>query len=449
MKGARITAVLIVIFSFPVFLYAQISTGIIKGNIIDEKTKQGLYGVNVIVKGTYYGAATDKNGYYEIRGVGKGVYDIHVSMIGYKEILKTGVRVVPGSIVELNFSLEQTTLALGQEIVVIGQRPIIDVDVTSSSMKLSRDEISTKIVEDVKEILAQQMGVTESDNEIHIRGGRVDEGQFIVDGISVKDPLTGNINSIFVNSNSIDELEFISGGFNAEYGQSMSGIVDVKLKEGSQKYEGSIRFRTDRAGLPGQSYFIDAMEFTLGGPEFFTSGLLPSIGIKAPGQITFFLSGYMNISNTYLPHASRPYPHYQWQNFFAKREENDWSLMGKLSWKIDPKRRLRFSYNRSLNINQGYFTRGGFPYAYKYILDNYPTYTRESIIFNIGWKHTLSSRTFYELNLGRFYTSEHRAVQNKHWTEYRETLDIEPLHYDRLNPDGDIRVSFGDNYWDH
>ncbi|MCK4716147.1 MAG: TonB-dependent receptor, partial [Candidatus Marinimicrobia bacterium] len=274
------------------YLPAQTGNGTISGSVVAKKSSVGLPGVNIIIKGTYYGTATDGDGNFEIRNISPGSYDLEVTMIGYKVHLQAGFKVERGETNRLNIEMEETVLAIGQEVVVIGEKPILQVDQTSSSIRLSREDLAGKIAENVMDIIAEQVGVVESDNEIHIRGGRVDESQFIVDGLSLKDPLSGSANNLYVNPNAISELEFISGGFNAEYGQAMSGIIDVKLKEGYDEYEGSLTYKSDHLGSLIKGFKTNIAEFTLGGLEPTTSYLLKGIGLDIPGNIYFFISGY-------------------------------------------------------------------------------------------------------------------------------------------------------------
>jgi outer membrane receptor protein involved in Fe transport len=414
-------------------LFAQKAS--IRGTVTDAKTGEPLPGANILVKGTYYGAASDEDGTFIIPGISPGSYDLEISMMGYTMQLYSGIDVKAGETRILDVKLEPTILALGQEITVMGERPIIDADATSSSVSVSASDLENSIVESVADIVARQTGVTKSgDNEIHIRGGRVDEGQFIVDGLSIKDPLTGATNSLYVNPNAIEELEFITGGFNAEYGQAMSGIIDVKLKEGAIDLEGSVRYKTDKL-LPDH-FNTDNIEFTLGGPFFRNLNVIP-------GKLSFFFSGYLYITDTYLPNAGPLFPYRDWTNLFVSREENNFSSMAKISWLLTPKHKFAISYNHSANVDRRY------NYTYKEIMDNYPTTTRESQVVNIIWTHTLSSELFYTTNLGYFYTGRHEAVQNKHWTEYNEMLDLDPTTYTPLDPFGTLRVSSGNEFWDH
>ncbi|MQY78183.1 MAG: hypothetical protein GH151_03185 [Bacteroidetes bacterium] len=101
-------------------IYAQ--TGSIRGRVVDKETNIEVIGANVIIKGTYKGAATDFGGNFFITGLTAGDYDIEVSTIGYKIQLHTGVKVTINSVVNLDIKLEPTVLAFGQEVVVIGKK---------------------------------------------------------------------------------------------------------------------------------------------------------------------------------------------------------------------------------------------------------------------------------------------------------------------------------------
>jgi len=89
------------------------------------------------------------------------------------------------------------------------------------------------VVENIGDVVTQQTGVVKSDNSIHIRGGRSYESAFLLDGVSVQDPLAGTGFGLQLSSNAIEEVEVITGGFNAEYGQATSGVVNVRTREGS------------------------------------------------------------------------------------------------------------------------------------------------------------------------------------------------------------------------
>ena len=433
------------------FTSSLMASTTIRGRVIDKETKEPLLGVNVIVEGTYKGAATDTNGEFEIVGLSPGDFNIKATIMGYTPQLQTGIRVKYNQVTELEFALESTVLAIGQSLEVIGEKPLFEADVTASQQQLSAKEIQQKAVENIEDIVGQQLGVVVQDNKIHIRGGRADESMYIIDGQSIRDPLTGYSNTLFVNASSIQDLKVVTGGFNAEYGQAMSGIIDIQTKEGADKYSGGFQYKTDQL-FEKSGFNTDIFQVDLSGPEPFTEKVLPAMGLDLPGKVSFFLSAYGNVSDTYLPHASKLYPAKSSYDVFAMREENDWHALAKLTWYVAPGKKLSISHDRSLNINQGYFEsfvsgQRSYPYEYEKMLNNYNTFTKETFLTTIHWVHTLSPRTFYELSLSQFYTSLHSAVQNKHWTDYNEELDLFPIIY-IPDTNGNIQTRFGDGFWD-
>lgn len=423
---------------------------VIRGRVTDKDTGDGLPGVNIVVLGTYKGAASDLDGNFIITGLTPGDYNIKASMIGYTEQLQTGIKVRFNKPAEVNFQMTPTVLALGQTIEVVGEKPLFETEVTASQQRLSSEDIDKKVVETVDDLVGDQLGVVVQDNKIHIRGGRADESLYMIDGQSIKDPLSGYTNTIYVNAAAIKELKVITGGFDAEYGQAMSGVVDIETKEGSDAYSGGVSLKSDN-WLTGvtRSFNTDIVQFNLGGPEPISSYLLKDF---VPGDVTLFLSGYGHITDTYLPHADKLHPAEKAYDVFAPRQENDWHAMGKLAWRINPGQKLTVSYDNSLNINQGYFLPRidggrGYPYQYEKMLDNYNTVTKDANLFSTQWTHTLSPRTFYKLSLSRFYSSLHSAVQNKDYADYNQRLDLAPVNY---VPDsqGNIQTRFGDGFWD-
>ena len=337
----RIFLSLIVLLSMALSIFGQGSC-VIEGHVTDPISGESLPGVNVIIKGSYYGSATDLDGRFRLTGMSPGTYDIEFSMIGYKVVLKTNTIVTIAEPAFVEIELEQTTLALGQEVVVEGERPLFEVDQTASSVRLTSDDLKMNIVENVGDVLAEQAGITSQDNEIHIRGGRVDESMFIVDGMSVKDPLSGSANNLYLNVDAIEELEVITGGFNAEYGQAMSGIINIRIKEGSDDYHGTFSYSSDHFGLkdlPWDAFTKDRIEFTLSGPEVFT-GALNALGFKLPGHFSFFLNGYMHLNDSYLPQADDLVPSQSWMESMATRQHNDWHGLYKLTWRINSQQKL-------------------------------------------------------------------------------------------------------------
>lgn len=430
------------------------ATGRIAGTVTDAQTGDPISGVNVILKGTYKGASTDLDGVYIIPAVNPGSYDLQASYVGYKVALKTNIVVKEGETLTVDLQLQPTVLALGQEVVVIGQKPLIDVDQTSTARTISSEDISNLAVESVNDVISQQVGVVREGNDVHIRGGRADENLYIIDNISVKDPISGQGLGIYLSAEAVKDVEVITGGFNAEYGEAMSGLVNVETKEGGENYSGSVSVKSDNiADYPSGNQNTGNVEFSLGGPDPLTNGLFNNVGLKVPGRTTFFLNGYAYASNTNLPSATGHLQPYKASlDPFALREENNYSILGKYTWRPTPVLKMSYSYGRSLQINQGFFDsvvddKTYFPLEFMNILDKYNTITREGIQQSFNFSQTLNNKTFYEVTLGNFYNRVHSASGRKNYTDYREPVDLEPVFYES-GPDGEIYVKYGDGLWD-
>ncbi|MCW8849252.1 MAG: carboxypeptidase-like regulatory domain-containing protein, partial [Melioribacteraceae bacterium] len=272
--------IVVILLLFHFSLQAQ-DTGKLRGTIIDKATKDPLPGVNVLLEGTYHGAATDFDGNFIIEGVTNGTYNVKVTLIGFKQMLYTGIEIIANRTTQLDVVLEETVLTMDQDVVVVGEKPLVDSEETQSIKSIGRDEIDVAVIENVKDLVTQQAGVIQSDNAIHIRGGRSYESAFLLDGVSVQDPLAGTGFGLQLSANAIEEVEVITGGFNAEYGQATSGVINVKTREGGERYSGSLSYKTDNFGnLKSPHVFnLDVAEANLSGPEPITSYLLPALGI--------------------------------------------------------------------------------------------------------------------------------------------------------------------------
>ena len=457
--------------------FAQNRSGAIEGTILDAKTGEPLIGVNIVVLGTYLGTSTDMNGRYLISNIKPAEYSLEVSYIGYKIIQKTGASVEAGQNLVIDFEMEQTALALGQEIVVIGERPLIQFDETGTVRSISRDDIANKPLENVQDIISQQVGVTKQDDEIHIRGSRTYEVQYLLDDISVQDPLSGTGFGLNISANAIEEVEVITGGFRAEYGQATSGVVNVKTKSGSDRYEGYASYKSDHLGLFRSrpwSFNSDVLEMNFGGPGPLTSGFLPYIGLNLPGKFYFFVNLYSmmaddftgatanQLSSSISPRLNLFGTDLLDATSLAPRQNNQWNGLYKLTWKLDETHRLVFSYNRSIVINQNtqslqtnleYVEPGpGFPYNYSQNLDNFNTYTHDNEQASLSWSHTLNQRTFYELKFSQYWAHLRSDIQGTDWADMTFPADVSRLPVEYYTPSWDptkVRIIPGDGFYDY
>jgi outer membrane receptor protein involved in Fe transport len=421
---------------------AQTNLGSIYGKVADSAGIP-LDGVVIKLKGTYLGSVTDYDGAYKINDVSPGSYTMQVSAEGFKTTEYTDIKIVYDEKKEFNITLKSTSFTVDQEIEVVGERPLMDIEQTSSSHFVSSDDISKSIVTNVTDVVSQQAGVVKQDNEIHIRGGRNYENSYLVDGVNVQDPLSGTGYGLQLSANSLEEVEVITGGYNAEFGQATSGVVNVRTKEG--KYDQAnfyLSYQRDNFGNnknSGSSFNTDILEMNLSGPEPITKYLLRSLGIKTPGEITLFASFFMGLSDGFYANeggekANQVYSSTFGGTRFAPRQDNSWYWLGKATYRMTPVTKLGYSFNQSVSINQNSSSlqsnleyvqpNPGYQYEFQKILDNANTYTQNSLFHTINWSHSLSPKTFYDIKINKFFTTLRVDANGTNWDQYTEPLDI-------------------------
>ena len=223
-------------------------TGKIAGKVIAVEDGQPLIGANVMIAGTSMGAASDHVGNYIVLNVPPGTYDLIVTMIGYRRAKATGVRVRIDQTARVEFTLEMETLA-GETVTIVADQNPIREDVATSVASFSNDDVQVLPLNSVEDVVELQAGVQ---NGLEIRGGGIEEALFQVDGITLRDPRNNQpISGIALSA--IQEISIERGGFNAEYGQVRSGIVNVVTREGGKdKYQTSM---TVKYGAPSVKYF--------------------------------------------------------------------------------------------------------------------------------------------------------------------------------------------------
>ncbi|MDO8549385.1 MAG: TonB-dependent receptor, partial [Ignavibacteria bacterium] len=204
------------------------TTGKVAGRATDN-TGASLPGANIIIDGTTLGAATDIDGYYTILNVPPGEYTIRASMVGYQTVAVQEVRVKIDQTTSVDFVLQEGSFEVG-EITVVAERRLVEQDVSSSVTTIDIQEIRELPVSSVTGIIELQAGVEDG---LVIRGGGADQSLFLVDGFAMRDA-RNNLPVTTVALSSIEEVSLERGGFNAEYGQVRSGILNVITKEGSR-----------------------------------------------------------------------------------------------------------------------------------------------------------------------------------------------------------------------
>jgi hypothetical protein len=224
---------------------AQTPLGSIRGKLLDADTKAPLIGANVSILNTTFGAATDESGEFSIINIPVGSYSLRFGYIGYKSKVKADIVVKPG---RTNFvETELIAAAFETESVVVSAGYFENTSIQPNSItSFSYEEIrrAPGSAGDVSRIVMglPSIGkVGDQSNSLIVRGGSSIENSFYVDNIEIPNinhfPMVGTSGGPIgvLNVDFIKNVDFYSGGFGAQYGNRLSSVMNIDLREGSRE----------------------------------------------------------------------------------------------------------------------------------------------------------------------------------------------------------------------
>jgi outer membrane cobalamin receptor len=370
-------------------------TGRIVGRVIDAETKEPLVGVNIVVEGTPLGAATDNNGYYLISNIPAGYHTLICSYVGYESVKMTNVLVISDQTITVNFNLKSTVIPVGA-VEISAERPLIVRTQAATQRVITTQEFERLPVASLGAIVNLSAGVVQSPSYgSHLRGGRPDEIVYFVDGIQTTDPLYG-YSAARVNPGATAEVIVISGGFDAEYGEAMSGVVSVVTKEGRDNFNARLKFTSDDFLPSNISFGYNRVEASIGGP-------LPVDKLK------YFISGEVFVAEDYAPRKFK-LPH---------QNRSDYKVTSKFTYLPSKVSGLKLTLDGFLSREQweqypseregsGALNHIGF----KYHLSNFLSRQEKARKTGLTLNHMLSKNTFYTMRYGYFADERVIAVRD-------------------------------------
>ncbi|HZY10546.1 MAG TPA: carboxypeptidase-like regulatory domain-containing protein, partial [Bacteroidota bacterium] len=413
------------------------NTGKIVGKVADKQTGEPLVAVNILVVGTTRGAITDIDGKYIIIGIPIGSYTVRASLIGYVQTDVSDVKIGADETTPLNFKLTSTAVEI-QGVTITADQQLVNSLTTSSTQTVSAKSIeSIPNVKSVEDVLKLQAGVIKQGSNIFLRGGRANEVQYLVDGVPTNNILEntgdllatsqvneqlsqiyagvqsgtigGGTSGLAVSANAIQSVSVQTSGFDADYGNAQSGIVNIVTKSGGEKYTGSLQYRTDRVSPSNQKETYSS--FTFGGPEPLSKYLLPGLGVNIPGSLTFFFSTdisrrdgpYNYVENEFYSPIER---RVELQGFlgglmnglgfrYRDNQKNSFTFNSKLKYDMSSTDQLSFGYRASLSSKHDYST------TWKYRADSSSLGASLSIQNIFSWTHFFGGNSFVKLYLGK------------------------------------------------
>ncbi|MFA6439909.1 MAG: TonB-dependent receptor, partial [Bacteriovoracaceae bacterium] len=389
---------LLLIFMLMLFTTVWTSAGtqgILEGRVTDASTKENLVSVTVQIVGTSIGTVTNIDGFYRLNNVRAGVYDIKYTILGYKSVILKNVTVYADLRTRMDVQLDQSSVELSV-VEIFSQKPLIQKDQPSTAFSIGEIKLDKLPVTTFQEILSLQPGVTLEGN---VRGGKTNEVIYLIDGVPVQDYVAGGLGTELPKS-SIGGMTIYTGGFEAEYGNAMSGVINVITKGGDNTHKMSFRFEKDNWIPSKWNKQVDQHnegEFSLSGPVI-------------PNTLFYLTATTVRFSNTRW-----------WQDmnkYFSSPNSAELSGMAKLDYLASESSKL---------TGQGIYSYKDwhdYEYSWRYNLDGLPRRKSLSLRGVITLTQTISDRSAFSLSFTHFY------MQNRFGEDTKAEIEIQPYHYD-------------------
>jgi len=416
-------------------------SGKIVGRVINNATGEPIIGANLMIQNTQMGAASNLDGFFSIINVPPGNYSVKCTAIGFREMTIENVSVSIDLTTHIDFEMIQSTIEMNEVLVVQHRKPLVVQDLTASTSVVKSEDIKLMPVEDVTELLNMQAGMING----HARGGRSGEIMYAIDGVPMTDVYDGS-QVVEINKNVINELQFVSGAFNAEYGRAMSGYVNIVTKDadnavrmGFDSYFGD--YYSDRTDIfRGSDCFKPMATRNLEGylnlpilkdriyffgsyRNYHTDGWINGKYVFDPWNITINRGASYEPLDRYIIQStgdSSLVPmNWQDRNYFH----------GKLL--IKPTKHINLNYNSILDIHNWQ------EYNHSYAYNPYGDITRHNRSFtnSLTMTHMLSTKTFYQAILSTYTRNYQHYV-------YKDPLDNRYTHYLLLQQAPNVTPSF-------
>ncbi|NNE44002.1 MAG: TonB-dependent receptor, partial [Gemmatimonadetes bacterium] len=382
------------------------------------------------------GRIANGQGRYEFDSVPPGTYTVEAQLISYESGRKEAIIVEAGRTARVDFSLRETIAAELEVYDIVEDKIDALKKESSGSVRVIDTKQQSKIraINTTEEAIATQAGVVQLGDQFFVRGGRSSEVKTVVDGMPVSDAFAGSSGAggtLDVALTSQEGLNVLTGGFDAEYGNAQSGIIEIATREGGEEYQGQVKFLTDDFGAPDKTYFnYDNIAFGFGGP-------VPFLG----SNWRFYASGEGVFQDTYLKTLENRDARKVLFNdtelaSLRDRQENATRGQVKATYRFSGAKKLSGEYLFSRSANDWYhhaFSRVGYwseqaeqwwfePLDSTYTYYNGPAHLSERISKNDQYKlvytHPLTSDSFITTRFALFNNKFKEVVGDKDPSQY-------------------------------
>lgn len=269
----------------------------LQGKITEEENGQAvIFATVALYKGgnLISGTESDLDGNYIFSNIDPGTYDVEVRFIGLATRIEKGVIVKNGKSTKLDFALKEEGVVLDGVEIVDYKVPLIDFDNTTSQKTVTSETIRNIPTRSVNKIAATTAGLSSNDGgAISIRGSRSNATDYYVDGIRV---------SGLIPSSEIEQLQVVTGGLEAKYGDVTGGIISITSKGPSSKFSGGIELESSEYL---DAYGYNLANFNLSGPILKNKKGNSVLGFRIAGQYTYTQDGSPSATGVYRLNADK------------------------------------------------------------------------------------------------------------------------------------------------
>ena len=361
-------------------------TGVITGRVTDQESGVPIFGADVYLQGTDLGAATDTNGKYSILNIPAGTYMVNAVYVGYHEFVYLNIVVNAQDTLHLNFKLRPY-----KNKVLLDEKPSLFLnymqtqnltDFLFSRILYHRcsdyEAVAHRPFATIDEVFVLQPGIVRTDSGMHMHGGKHSEMVYYLDGIETRVPNLG-IQPAHLALSGTDRISIIKGGLNAEYGNALSGIVNISPKQGGAKHHMSLHYLTD------EIFSNDRMNYGYNKYDFSFSGPIPVMrGIR------YFIGGELLLTDAYETALYKiPSP------------RNDYQLYARMNY-ISPNARSRIAISGFRSREQQMFWKpvGNDTMSELIYLFEQPMQRSKTWMTSVKFEHMPNPRTFISLLVG-------------------------------------------------
>jgi len=438
---------------------ANAQTGTIQGKVADQ-SGMPIQGVSVILLGANTGAITNAAGEYKIPRIAVGTYTMQTRIASY-ETKSQQVKVDANRTTEINFSLAEKITKIGTVNVHGDIKIAINKKSSSTKQTVTSEDLRSLPVDSYKDAIGLKAGVISQGGDLHFRGGRANEVLTIVNGIPSRNPLSAE--GVDLGLLAVSSSEQVLGGLDAQYGNALSGVINLTTREGGDHLAGEVRYFTDRYGESDKAFNnYERLSLGVGGPFLFQ-------------KTNYFISMEGTFTDSYLKNTSERKEH-RLLDFIrlGNRQSNQTSISSKVTYKVTPNAKL----NTELILNRSSrspfhnrWNRKGFvqvrydstaptdgsvamrygTWAYYQVDPSFlPSNTAQHLPVTdedysslaLTWRQTLAAGTIYNLRASRQEWQTTEDVLGRELWEYQQSP---ANYYDPLNRiEGPYYVTNGD-----